>query len=150
MAKTQTKAFIGKRPITLPEHAQPQWAAVDVEFTVATYVANDLIELCELPIGVKCLDWAIVFPDIDSNGTPTLAYSIGEENAAGTDLDAGNAVWASGLTAGQSTAIVRSTTSIPAQRPVTAARKLALKVTTAPATYAGAGLVGQVLLLLQA
>lgn len=150
MAKFQTKAFTGKRPITLPEHAQPQWAAVDVEFPATSPVANDLIELCELPIGVKVLDYAIVFPDIDSNGAPAFAFSIGEENVGGTDLGAGNAVWATGLTAGQSTAIVRNLTSLPAQQPTTENRKIAIKVTTAAATYAGATKVGQVLLLLAA
>ena len=150
MAKYQTKAFKGQKPIILPRDASGMWVVVDVEFPAVAPVANDLIELCALPIGVKCLDYTLVFPDIDSNGAPAFAFSIGEENAGGTDLGAGTAVWATGLTAGQSTAIVRNATSLPAQQPTTADRNLAIKVTTAAATYAGAGKVGQVLLLLQA
>lgn len=150
MAKFQTKAFLGKKPIILPRDAAAMWVPVDVEFPSTAPVANDLIELCELPIGVKCLDYVIVFPDIDTNGAPAFAFSIGEENAGGTDLGAGTAVWATGLTAGQSTAVVRNTTSVPAQQPTTDTRKIAIKVTTAAATYAGATKVGQVLLLLAA
>lgn len=148
MAKFQTKAFLGKKPITLPEDAAGRWAIVDVEFPATAPVANDLIELCELPIGVKCLDWIEVFPDVDSGGSPAFAHSLGIENAGGTDL--GSEVWVAGSTAGQSTAIVRNGTSIAAQGDTTAVRKLAIKVTTAAATYAGAGKVGQVLLLLAA
>jgi hypothetical protein len=148
VAKYQTKAFLGKRPMILPRDAAGMWVPVDVEFPSVAPVANDLIEICELPIGVKCLDWAEVFPDIDSNGAPALAHSLGIENAGGTDL--GSEVWATGLTAGQSTALVRNTTSVPAQGDSTVNRKLAMKVTTAAATYAGAGKVGQILLLLAA
>lgn len=148
MAKFQTKCFLGKKPITLPEDAAGRWAIVDVEFPSTAPVGNDLIELFELPIGVKAVDWALVFPDIDSNGAPAFAASLGVENAGGTDL--GSEVWGTGLTAGQSTSIVRNTTSVSAQGDTTAVRKLALKVTTAAATYAGAGKVGQVLLLLAA
>lgn len=150
MAKYQTKAFLGKKPIILPRDAAAMWVPVDVEFPSVAPVANDLIELCELPIGVKCLDYVLVFPDIDTNGAPAFAFSLGEENATSDDLGAGTAVWAAGLTAGQSTAVVRNATSVPAQQATTDVRKLAMKVTTAAATYAGANKVGQILLLLQA
>ena len=148
MAKFQTKAFTNVKPIILPRDASVMLVPVDVEFKATTYAIGDLIEICELPIGVKCVDWAISFPDIDSNAAPTLAYSLGIENVGGTDL--GTEVWGAALTAGQSTAIVRNASSVSAQGDTTAVRKLALKVTTAAATYAGAGKTGQILLALQA
>lgn len=147
MPNFQTKAFLGQRPIVLPQSAAGEWSIIDVEFKATNYAVSDLIELCELPIGVKVLDWTINFPDIDSNGSPTWATSIGVENAGGTDL--GTEVWGTGLTAGQSTAIVRNTTSLSAQGDITANRKIALKVTATAATYAGLNKTGQVLLLLQ-
>ena len=122
--------------------------SIDVEFRAVNYAVADLIELCELPIGHKVLDWAVVFPDIDSNGAPTLAFSLGTENVAGTDLSA--EVWGTGITAGQTTAIFRNTTSLAAQGDVLLSRKIALKVTAVAATYAGLNRVGQVLLWVQA
>ncbi len=148
MAKYQTKCFTGKKPIVLPDDAAAEWSVIEVEFPAVAPVANDLIELCELPIGVKCLDWALSFPDIDSNGVPALASSLGVENAGATDL--GTEVWGSALTAGQSTANVRNASSVCSQGDTTTVRKIALKITTAAATYAGAGKVGHLLLLLAA
>ncbi len=147
MAKFQTKTFLNKLPLFTPQDASAVWAAVTVDFPATAPAANDLIELANIPVGIKVLDWALVFPDIDSNAAPAFAGSLGIENAGGTDL--GAEVWGTGLTAGQSTAIVRNTTSVAAQGDSTVDRRLALKVTTAAATYAGAGKTGQVLLLLQ-
>jgi hypothetical protein len=147
MAKFQTKAFLGQRPIVLPDDASAEWTTVDIEFPTTAPVASDLIELCELPIGIKCLDWFLTFPDIDT-GAAALAFSLGTENAGSTDLSA--EVWGAALTAGQSTSIVRNALSICSQGDITANRKIALKVTTAAATYAGAGKTGQLVMLLQA
>lgn len=157
MAKTQTKCFNNVKPITLPDDARPEWVAVDVEFSATAYSANDLIQLCTIPVGFKCLDWALSFPDIDT-GAAAIAWSLGVSNATlaiPTSTDIGSEVWGSALTAGQSTAIVRNTTSVSAQGRIAATsllsgdREIVLKCTTAAATYAGAGKVGQLLMLLQ-
>lgn len=157
MAKTQTKCFNNVKPITLPDDARPKWVAVDVEFSATAYSANDLIQLCTIPVGFKCLDWALSFPDIDT-GAAAIAWSLGVSNATlaiPTSTDIGSEVWGSALTAGQSTAIVRNTTSVSAQGRIAATsllsgdREIVLKCTTAAATYAGAGKVGQLLMLLQ-
>lgn len=146
MAKYQSKQFTGQKPVTLPESARPEWVTIDIDFPTAAFASTDLLQLVDLPIGIKCLDWVISFPDIDT-GAPALAWSLGVENAGGTDL--GSEVWGSALTAGQSTAIVRNTTSVAAQGDSTVQRRVSLKCTTIAATYAGATKVGQVLLLLQ-
>ena len=147
MSKFQTKCFLNQKPLYLPGEAGAEWSTINVEFPASAPVANDLIELAEIPSGFKVLDYSIVFPDVDSNGAPAFAFSLGIENAGATDL--GAEVWAAGLTAGQSNAIVRATTSVAAQGDSSVDRKLAIKVTTAAATYAGATKVGQVMLLLQ-
>lgn len=147
MAKIQTKAFTNVKPIALPASATPGFVTIDVDFPTTALAANDLIELAEIPAGYQVLDYAVVFPDIDSGGAPALAFSLGVESEEGTDL--GAEVWGTGITAGQSTAIVRAATSAAAQGNASVTRKVALKVTTAAAAYAGAGKKGQVLLLLQ-
>lgn len=157
MAKTQTKCFTNAKPMCLPDCACPEWTTVDVEFSSTPYAANDLIQLCTLPEGYKCLDWALVFPDIDT-GVAAIAWSLGVSNATlavPVSTDIGTEVWGSALTAGQSTDIVRNTSSVAAQGQVKATstlsgdREIVLKCTTAAATYAGAGKVGQLLMLLQ-
>lgn len=142
MTTTTTKAFTGVKSVPQPDSACLKLVPVDVEFASAAYVADDLIKLVELPPGVGVVDYAFIFPDIDT-GTPAFAFSFGELNDDGDDLAV---TYASGLTAGQSTTIVRATTSVAAQAAKTESRVLAIKVTTAAATYAGADKVGQVLL----
>lgn len=146
MAKIQTAAFTNRKPVPQPDSAAITVVAIDVAFPSTALVADDLIELVELPPGVSLVDYAFVFPDIDSNVSAALAFSFGSENAAGDDL---GTVYESGLTAGQSAAVVRMGTSAAAQAVATAARRLALKITTAAGTYAGSGKTGQVLLYLR-
>lgn len=157
MAKTQTKCFNNQKPLTLPDDASPEWTAVDIEFSSTAYASGDLIQLCTLPAGYKCLDWVLNFPDIDT-GTPAIAWSLGVSDATlaiPVSTDIGSEVWGSALTAGQSTAIVRNTTNVSAQGRTAATtllsgdREIVLKCTTIAATYAGSGKVGQLLMLLQ-
>lgn len=157
MAKTTTKCFTNAKPLVLPTEAYPEWTAVDVEFSTAAYTAGDYIQLCTVPSGYKCLDWTLVFPDIDT-GTAAIAWSLGVSNATlaiPVSTDIGSEVWGSALTAGQTTAVVRNASSVSAQGQVFATstlsgdREIVLKCTTAAATYAGSGKVGQLLMLLQ-
>lgn len=147
MAKFQSKAFTGQRPIPLPDDAYGIWTVVDIEYPVATPVINDLLEACELPIGVKCLDWYFVSPDVDSGGA-TLAFSLGTENAGGTDL--GTEVWGTGIAAAGNGVPTRNALAVCAQGDITANRKIALKVTANATTYAGLNKTAQLALLLQA
>lgn len=152
-----TKAYTNAKPIVLPHDASPEWIAIDVEFKATAYAANDMILLASLPAGLKVLDWACLFPDIDT-GAAAFAFSLGVALNDGSDLSA--EVWAAGITAGQSTTIVRNTTSVCSQADPAGLstqfsstgggdRQVAMKITTAAATYAGAGKVGQVMLLVQ-
>lgn len=146
MAKTQTKAFTNAKPIVLPVTGAPQWCKIDLEYSPATYVVGDIIQLAKLPIGFKALDWVFLPADADSNVTPVLAFSLGVANADSSDLSA--EVWGTALLSG-TTAITRSTTNASAQGVDTTERTLALKCTTAAATYDGVGKVGQLLVLLR-
>jgi hypothetical protein len=151
VAKYQTKAFNNVKPIVLPDDASPEYVSIDIEYNAGTtaspaYAVNDLIQLCTLPIGHKVLDWTFIPADVDSNGAPVIAFSLGVENTGGTDL--GTEIWATGLTSGTS-ALTRNTTNISAQGDVTTVRNIDLKCTVAAATYAGSGKIGQLLMLVQ-
>lgn len=145
MAKITTKVFAKVKNIPQPECAALVHAAVDVDFPAVALVANDIIELVEIPAGVVLQDYDIHFPDIDT-GAAAFAFSIGVLNAGSTDLAT---VYAAGLTAGQSNAVVRAPNTDAAQASASVARRIGLKVTTAAATYAGAGKTGQVVLSLR-
>lgn len=146
MTKYYTDAATNKKPVPQPFDASVLQVAIDVAFPAINYVANELHQLIEIPVGVQVVDYSIHFPDIDSNGAPTLVSSIGTENAGGTDLDV---VWDAAMAAGQSAAVVRAATANCAQQVTTATRKVSLKFTAIAATYAGAGKVGQVILHLR-
>lgn len=148
MPTIETKAFTRVRNFAQPDCSEVETQPIDIDFPSVTFAVNDMIRLVELPAGVMLQDYAFVFPDIDSNGAPTFAFSFGVMNAAGTDLAT---VYASGLTAGQSNAIVRAPNSDSATDTTNTAltRRLGIKVTTAAATYSGAGKVGQVLVSLR-
>lgn len=145
MPNVSTKVFTGARSIPQPDTGALLPVVVDVEFPSTALVANDLVFLTRLPIGVGIQDYDFHFPDIDT-GTPAFAFSIGVCNAGLTDLAT---VYASGLTAGQTNAIVRAQNTVASQAATTTERVLALKITTAAATYAGSGAVGQVVLHLR-
>jgi hypothetical protein len=143
----ETKFFTRVRNFAQPDDSDVDTVPVDVDFPSTTFAVNDMIRLVNLPAGVILQDYAFAFPDIDT-GTPAFAFSFGVMNAAGTDLAT---VYASGLTAGQSNAIVRAPNVDCAQDTANTAlsRNLGIKITTAAATYAGAGKTGQVLLMLR-
>jgi len=147
VAKFQTKCFLDQRPLVLPDDASVEYTPVDIEFPATAPGTGDLIELCKIPPGNKVTDWAIVWPDIDSNGTPLCAFSLGVENAGGTDL--GSEVWVTGLQGGRTGAVDRNATSAAYLGDSTVERAIALKCTAAAATYDGATKKGVLLLALQ-
>lgn len=146
MATIKTKTFTNVRPLYTPTDADACYSPVPVEFPTAALAANDIIALCTIPAGLRHTDYKIVFPDIDSGGSPAFAFSIGVANAGLTDLAT---VYASGITAGQASATFRPTNAAHFEQDYTVDRVLAIKVTTAAATYAGAGKVGRVMVELE-
>lgn len=161
MTTTNTKAYTQAKPIAFPDSAKPDWICIPVEFAATAYAPNDMVMLAKLPLGLRPLDYTLNFPDIDT-GAAAFAFSLGIALNDESDLSA--EVWATGLTAGQSTSIVRMTTSVATQADPAGLdtqypaanvgprqyRKLAMKITAAAAVYAGAGKVGYVNLLVQA
>lgn len=146
MATISTKVYLGTRQIPQPDDSDVDRVSVDIDFPTAAPAANDIWKLAKIPVGVSFVDYDILFPDIDS-GTPAFAFSIGELNAGETDLAV---VYAAGLTAGQSNAVVRAPNTDQLHiGGNTTERKIGIKVTTAAATWAGASKTGTVLLALR-
>lgn len=137
MAKVLSDVMTGKKSVPQPYDATLIQVPVPVVLPAALAV-NDLISLIELPPGVDLVDYDIFAPQLDSNAAPTNTYSIGSENAAGTDLAV---VYETGLTAGRTAVGSVSRCAVAAQMAAdrNTARKVSLKVTAAFATYAGSG-----------
>lgn len=138
MARTLSEYMSGKRNLPQPGDATV-WKVPAFVVLPAALAANDLIALMKVPAGVRVVDFDIIAPQLDSNGSPTLAHSIGVENVGGTDL---GTVFEAGLTFGRTAngSISRCTTAVAAlDAGYTAERTVSLKTTTAAATAALAG-----------
>lgn len=112
---------------------------IEIVLPAVALAVNDILEMIDLPPGVGIVDYDVVAPQLDSNGTPTLALSIGHKTATATDLDV---VYETGLTAGRTAngSVSRMGTATAAAQDTTGQvfRRVALKVTTAAATSASA------------
>ncbi len=157
MAKFQTKAFTGVKPIVLPDCGAPEWCAVDIEFPSTAMVSGDYIQLCTIPAGFKVLDWTLNLPDIDSGTAVRVALGVSNATFAvpvSTDIGTGNQVWATAIDAAQGVpyrnALVASAQdAIVDSSTIPGNREIILKCTTSPTTYTGSTKVGQLLMLLQ-
>jgi hypothetical protein len=143
----RTDYATGIKNFAQPNDASLQMNAIDVNFPAVTLAVGDTIELITLPAGVTLQDYEFHFPDVDSGG-PTFAFSFGVLNAAKTGL---STTYATGITAGQSNAVVRNTNSDAAQDAASnvISRRLGMLITAAATTYAGSGKTGQVMVRLR-
>lgn len=147
MAVTKTKIFTGVRQVPMPSDAAIDEVVVPIEWSASAYASGDLIQCVKLPAGVRCLDWRLISPDIDSGGS-AFAFSLGVENAGGTDL--GTEVWGTALTFAGTGVPASNVLSVCAAGDVTADRNIDLKCTTIATTYAGSGIIGYLILKLAA
>ena len=141
MAKFTTKVFSKVKNLPQPDTAALMRVPVDIDLPAVNFSVGDIVELIEVPAYITVQDWDAHFPKIDSNATPTIAFSLGVLNAGSTDLAT---VYASGIVAGQQNSVVRNPNTDIAQADSTVARRLGLKVTAVAATYAGATKTAQI------
>ena len=139
MARTLSDYLTGKRNLPQPYDALVNKIPLQIVLP-AVLAVGDLIALVKVPAGVRLVDYDVIAPQLDSNGAPALAHSIGVENAGATDLAT---VFEAGLTFGRtaSGSISRCSVSVPLldTTALTADRIISLKTTTAAATAALAG-----------
>lgn len=146
MAKFTTKIFAKTKNVAQPDDSDCDYVPIDIDFPAANFGVGDIIELITIPAGVKIVDWFAIFPDIDTNGSPTFAWSFGVLNAASTDL---GTIYSSGHVAGQSSAIVRNAVADAYLADSSVERRIGIKVTAAAATYAAPTAAGTVFMALR-
>lgn len=138
----------GRSPIPFPAGIETISQRFKLTMATADLALNTVGNIGILPAG--CIPVEVIFDsdDLDSNGTPTLAWSIGVSNgavtnniqsAAGTDISTatadGGAAWGTGITTsqagGQSQVLSKALSRVT---PVNYDRYIMLKATTAAAT----------------
>lgn len=154
MASFRTLAQQGIRPMVLPELASVETVSVDINWADAGagIAISDVVQICDVPAGFEIVDWKFISEDIDSNGTPTVAFTFGTLNAGKTAI--ATAYTAAGAinspqTGGQN-APAGATASACYTDGRTAARSLGLVATAATATAALTGKRASLLLFLRA
>ncbi len=136
MALIKNKVALGQKPVPSFNDAIGGKFRTEIDFNDADYngvtpVANDIIDMGTLPSDVQLLDYQIDSDDLDSNGSPAIAYSFGLLNAAKTDLAV---VFASGITISQAGGLARATSALHLRQ--TSGLNVGFKITTAAATFA--------------
>jgi hypothetical protein len=142
-----TKVASGIRNVPQPDSADLLEVTIPIEWPAVALASGDLIRCVKLPAGVRCVDWSLISSDIDSGGS-ALAFSLGVENAGGTDL--GTEVWGTAIAAAAGGVPTRNALAVCAQGDTTVDRWIDLKCTTIATTYAGSGKVADLVLKLSA
>lgn len=151
MAFTNSNDYLdGRKPAPTPAGGEVVACRFSLSLVAGDLDLNDIGAVGILPAG--CVPVALIYDsdDLDSNGTPTIAASVGILNSGGTDLSTaaadGGAVWGSGITTsqagGQAQVVSKALSRVTAS---TSDRKIGVKFTTAAAT-AAAGELGLTLL----
>jgi hypothetical protein len=104
--------------------------------------ANDTFDIARLPRGARVLDVILVFTDMDTGGSPTLAFHVGDAADPDRFIASGTATAASRLAAGNS---ATSAASFAAHTPYTAETLIYGTVSAAAATAAAGTIVATVL-----
>ncbi len=143
MASFRTAAHLGTRPLPLPEDASLTSVSADInwEDAGAGIAIGNGVKIADIPPGVDVVDWKFLSDDIDSNGTPTVAFTLGTLDTAGTAI--ATAWTAAGAITSPQTSGVNVPTTTTAQVPFvssrTAQRTVGLVATAAAATAAFTG-----------
>lgn len=115
----------------------------DTPLKGVTLQAGDIIDLGPLPANYTVMDIVIDCDDLDSNGTPTLAFDVGIMSGTPGDTVSARTCGAeffSGATVAQAGGIVRTTLKTAFRvAPTGSDRSIGLKITTAAATQPSTG-----------
>ena len=102
MSGFKTLTQQGVRPLALPDNAQVAQVTADINWADAGagIAISDVIQIADIPAGFELIDWTFITDDIDTNGAPTVAFTLGSLNAGKTAIATAYTA-AGGITAGQ-------------------------------------------------
>lgn len=132
-ATTRAAAHTGVLPIRVaPTCQEVQDVPIPFEFPAANVAVNDILALVKVPAGVEIVDWSVLCEDADSNGVPTIAFTLGSLNAGLTDIAT---TYKAGITVAQSGGVQRNDSAACFTESSAAERSVGIKWTAAAATY---------------
>lgn len=154
-ATTTNDHLTGRTPVPFPAGLETISQRFKLPLATADLALNTVGNIGILPAGCIPMQVIIDSDDLDSNGTPTIAWSIGisngavtnnQQSASGTDISTaaadGGAAWGTGITVSQAGGQVQVfSKALSRVTPVNYDRYIMLKATTAAAT-AVAGEIG--------
>lgn len=109
---------------------------------LAALVVNDTIDLCPLPAGCMLTQAGIIVPDLDSNGTPLLAFDLQYKTLTTKIITAAIIGQAAGIVAWPAVVVAATNGTVGAGPGLlSAADTLQLLVSIAPATGATSGTI---------
>lgn len=146
-ARASAGFLTGRNPVDTPSNINLAAERFTVNLTTADLALNSIGAVGILPAGAVPMFLDIDATDMDTNATPTLAFSLGVVNDAETVISTssadGGAAWLTGRQEGRAAGVSGLLTSA-AMRAVQAAqtdRKIGVQFTTGAAT-AAAGTLG--------
>lgn len=91
MSSFRTLAHQGIRPVVMPDAGVVESITVDVNWpdAGAGIAISDVVQLLDIPAAIEVVDWKFVTDDIDSNASPTVAFTLGVLNAGKTAIGGG-------------------------------------------------------------
>lgn len=134
---TKTDTFIGKLPVrTQPMSSDILEVALPFQMPDLAPGVNDIIAIGTIPAGVDLVDYVLVTDDMDSNGAPAIAFTLGSLNAALTALAT---TYAAAQTTMQNGGLLRAANAAHWLESNATPRPVGIQFTAAAATYSGTG-----------
>lgn len=136
----QSKQVAAKKPLPEPTSAvHPVVVYGEIVVPAGGFPLNSIIEMVGVPAGTVPVDWKVVCEDLDSNGAPAIAFSVGKISGLyGSNDDARTltADFSAASNVGQAGGILSNALPTPMLSYVQAAADvgIGLKITTAAAT----------------
>lgn len=146
-ARASAGFLTGRNTVDTPSNINLAAERFTVDLTTADLALNSIGAVGILPAGAVPCFLEIDATDMDTNGTPTLAFSLGVVNDAETAISTasadGGGAWLTGRQEGRAAGVSGLLTSaaMRAVQPSQADRKIGVQITTAAAT-AAAGTLG--------
>lgn len=147
MAFTNSNDYLtGRKPAVYGAGDEVVCVRAEVALVAGDMTLNNVGAVLPLPAGCVPVDVKFDTDDLDSNGAPAVAMSLGVLNAAGNDISTatadGGAAWGTAITTSQAGGQAQVLSKALARVQATQSDRLVgIKFTTAPAT-AAAGTIG--------